>query len=281
MVLTIAVRCSEPAVTPCARTPYPGLTWSKPDGECVAAQQAEIRRRTALTRAVSVNAESWCPAANRSHSVLRRAARVRARQRQPCTNRQVPARTGTGCQSSSNDEKVIVVVSGSSATLRSPSACQKLGQLAGPNTTACCVRRVLRRRGPAGFSATSSAPSVGSGQIYPQCQVLIEYPAQCGVHRMCGCEVAAKPTVHHDYRAFTQFGRCRLGRRTDRTMRTAWTGIQRPPRLVPPGGIHKSVLGDHEEFRGDPGVRDLGFGPCRCGTPGLRQSIWDVVTQRE
>jgi len=44
------------------------------------------------------------------------------------------------------------------------------------------------------------------GQIYPQRQVLIEYPAQGGVHRMRGCEVAAEPAVHHDYGALTQFG---------------------------------------------------------------------------
>ena len=44
------------------------------------------------------------------------------------------------------------------------------------------------------------------GQIHPQRQVLIEYPAQRGVHRMSGCEVAAEPAVHHDYRALTHFG---------------------------------------------------------------------------
>ena len=34
--------------------------------------------RTAHARAVSVNAESWRPAASRSHSLLRRASRIRA-----------------------------------------------------------------------------------------------------------------------------------------------------------------------------------------------------------
>ena len=48
--------------------------------------------------------------------------------------------------------------------------------------------------------------STHRGQIHPQRQVLIEYPAQRGVHRMRGCEVAAEPAVHHDDRAFTQFG---------------------------------------------------------------------------
>ncbi len=36
--------------------------------------------------------------------------------------------------------------------------------------------------------------------------MLIEYPAQRGVHRMRGCEVAAQLAVHHDYRALMQFG---------------------------------------------------------------------------
>jgi hypothetical protein len=43
-------------------------------------------------------------------------------------------------------------------------------------------------------------------QIHPQRKVLIENPAQRGVHRMRGCEVAAEPAVHRDYRALTQFG---------------------------------------------------------------------------
>src|ERR1700746_3570608 len=95
--------------------------------------------------------------------------------------------------------------------------------------------------------------------------MLIEYPAQRGVHRMRGCEVAAEPAVHHDYRALTQFGGVDLiDERIEQWGRRGEV-IQRPARVVQPGGIHQSVLGDHEEFRGDPGVRGLGFGPCRCG----------------
>src|SRR6516225_10487501 len=50
-------------------------------------------------------------------------------------------------------------------------------------------------------------------QIYPQRQVLIEYPAQRGVHRMRGCEVAAEPAVHQDDR---EKSHCARARRTDR-----------------------------------------------------------------
>ena len=49
-------------------------------------------------------------------------------------------------------------------------------------------------------------------QIYPQRQVLIEYPAQRGVHRMRGCEVAAEPAVHQDDR---EKSHCARARRTD------------------------------------------------------------------
>jgi hypothetical protein len=44
------------------------------------------------------------------------------------------------------------------------------------------------------------------GQIYPQRQVLIEYPPQRCVHRTSRSEVTAEPTVHHDHLAVTQFG---------------------------------------------------------------------------
>ena len=47
---------------------------------------------------------------------------------------------------------------------------------------------------------------IATRAIHTQRQVLIEYPAQRGVHRMRGCEVAAEPAVHDDYRALTQFG---------------------------------------------------------------------------
>jgi len=82
-----------------------------------------------------------------------------------------------------------------------------------------------------------------TGQIHPQRQVLIEYPAQRGVHRMRGCEVAAEPAIHHDYRALTQFGGVDLiDERIEQRGRRGQV-IQRPARLVQPGGIHQSRVG--------------------------------------
>jgi len=52
-----------------------------------------------------------------------------------------------------------------------------------------------------------------------QRQVLIEYPAQRGVHRMRGCEVAAEPAVHYDYRALMQFGGVDLAKAVKESMR--------------------------------------------------------------
>src|ERR1700689_4883003 len=96
---------------------------------------------------------------------------------------------------------------------------------------------------------------------------------------MRGCEAAAEPGGDHDYRPLTQFGGGDLiDERIEQCGRRGQV-IQRPARLVQPGGIHQSVLGDHEEFRGDPGVRNLGFGPSLWGARGLSKSFGDVVSQ--